>query len=39
MLGLNFKKNYKVLHITNEIGNYVVGGMGTYINHVIFTDA
>ena len=34
MLGLNFKKKYKVLHITNEIGNYVVGGMGTYINEM-----
>lgn len=34
MINLNFKKMYKVVHVTNEIGNYVIGGMGTYINEL-----
>lgn len=34
MINFNFKRRYKVIHITNEIGNYVVGGMGTYINEL-----
>ncbi|WP_410496930.1 glycosyltransferase family 4 protein [Cellulosilyticum sp. ST5] len=34
MINLYFKTKYKVVHITNEIGNYVIGGMGTYINEL-----
>lgn len=34
MFNLNFKEKYKVVHLTNEIGKYVIGGMGTYINEL-----
>lgn len=34
MFRLNFKPYYPILHVTNEIGRYVIGGMGTYINEL-----
>ncbi|MBQ2980505.1 MAG: glycosyltransferase family 4 protein [Lachnospiraceae bacterium] len=34
MFNLNFKKNYKVVHVNNELGNYLIGGAGTYMNEI-----
>lgn len=34
MFDLNFKDEYEVVHINNELGNCVVGGSGTYMNEL-----
>lgn len=34
MLKIGCKDRYRVLHINNEIGNYVIGGAGTYMNEM-----
>ena len=34
MFNLNFKNNYRVVHINNELGNCVIGGAGTYMNEL-----
>ncbi|MFD2670542.1 glycosyltransferase family 4 protein [Marinicrinis sediminis] len=34
MINIGFKNRYKVLHFTNEIGSYIVGGMATFINQL-----
>lgn len=34
MFNLNFKEKYKVVHINNELGEYTVGGAGTYMNEL-----
>ena len=34
MFKLNFKEKYKVIHVTNELGDYVIGGAGTYLNEL-----
>lgn len=32
MINIGFKSHYKIIHFTNEIGKYIVGGMATFIN-------
>ena len=34
MFNLNFKNNYRVVHINNELGNCIIGGAGTYMNEL-----
>ena len=34
MFSINFRNDYKVVHINNELGNCVVGGAGTYMNEM-----
>lgn len=34
MFEIGCKEKYKVLHINNEIGEYVLGGAGTYMNEL-----
>lgn len=34
MLKIGCKDSYNVLHINNEIGQYVIGGAGTYMNEM-----
>lgn len=34
MFNLNFKDKYKVVHINNELGDYSIGGAGTYMNEI-----
>ena len=34
MFKLGFKDKYKVLHINNELGQYSIGGAGTYMNEM-----
>lgn len=34
MFNINFKDRYKVVHVNNELGDYVVGGAGTYMNEI-----
>lgn len=34
MFNINFKNNYKVVHVNNELGKCVVGGAGTYMNEL-----
>lgn len=34
MFMLNTKNHYKIAHITNEIGNYIIGGIATVINEL-----
>ncbi|MBQ2744160.1 MAG: hypothetical protein IJF37_00885 [Lachnospiraceae bacterium] len=34
MFNINFRNNYKVVHVNNELGNCVVGGAGTYMNEL-----
>lgn len=34
MLKLQCKEMYKVLHLNNELGGYVIGGAGTYMNEL-----
>ena len=34
MFNINFRNDYKVVHINNELGNCVVGGAGTYMNEM-----
>ena len=37
MLKIGCKDSYNVLHINNEIGQYVIGGAGTYMNEMYRT--
>lgn len=34
MFFLEFNNKYKIVHLTNELGNYYYGGVGTYINEI-----
>ncbi|MBQ2744982.1 MAG: glycosyltransferase family 4 protein [Lachnospiraceae bacterium] len=34
MFNLNFKDKYKVVHINNELGDFSIGGAGTYMNEI-----
>lgn len=34
MFNLNFKDRYKVVHVNNELGDYHIGGAGTYMNEI-----
>lgn len=34
MFNLNFTNDYKVVHITNELGSHMIGGAGTYMNEL-----
>ena len=34
MFNINFKNNYKIVHVNNELGNCVIGGAGTYMNEL-----
>ncbi len=34
MFNLNFTNDYRVVHINNELGGYVIGGAGTYMNEL-----
>lgn len=34
MFKLNYKDRYNIVHVNNELGEYVVGGAGTYMNEI-----
>ncbi|MEW9698466.1 glycosyltransferase family 4 protein [Paenibacillus sp. SI8] len=34
MINIEFKKHYDALHFTNEIGKYLVGGLGSFMNEL-----
>ena len=34
MFKVKFKEKYKILHLTSEIGDYCIGGAGTYMNEI-----
>ncbi|CAH1193838.1 D-inositol-3-phosphate glycosyltransferase [Paenibacillus plantiphilus] len=34
MINIQFKPHYRVLHFTNEIGKYIIGGMASYMNEM-----
>ena len=34
MFNINFRNDYKIVHINNELGSCVVGGAGTYMNEM-----
>lgn len=34
MFKIGFKDKYKVIHVNNEIGSFLVGGAGTYMNEI-----
>lgn len=34
MVKIGCKKYYDVLHLNNEIGKYIIGGAGTYMNEM-----
>lgn len=39
MVNINFKNNYKIIHVTNEIGKYMFGGIGSYMNELYHNRA